>query len=407
MTAIDAKVPSDSPLQGVRVLEIAQYIAGPMAGQQLADYGAEVIKVERPGGGDPFRTYAGGRNIPNYGYNFRAFNRHKKSLVIDLGSPDAREIIKRIAADVDIVLENFRPGVMDRLGIGYEALKEINPNIIYCAVAGFSGDGPYRNRPAFDTVGQALSGMLYLFSDPVNPRMRGPTVADQVTAMQAATAMIAMLRAKERTGEGGRIDISMVDAAASFMPDVYAGYTDAEVEATSESRVAASQACIMPCADGKVIAVQLGGLDKAFTILIEELGCPELADDPMCLTRVERSTNWTQIVDTLRPYFKAQPVSHWMARFMERGVPCSEVLTISEAVKCPEVVHSGIFEEREHPVAGAMTMMRRPARINRSRGPSQDFPPLLGEHSEAILRDFGYGGEEIAKMLADGLVVNL
>ncbi|HKX79029.1 MAG TPA: CaiB/BaiF CoA-transferase family protein [Novosphingobium sp.] len=405
MTDTNAKVPIDSPLQGVRVLEVAQYIAGPLAGQQLADFGAEVIKVERPGGGDPFRTYAGGRNIPNYGFNFRGFNRHKKSLVVDLGSPEAREIVKRVAAEVDVVVENFRPGVMDRLGIGYEALKAVNPNIIYCAITGFSADGPYRDRPAFDTVGQALSGMLYLFTDPENPRMRGPTVADQVTAMQAATAVLAMLRAREHTGQGGRIDISMVDAAASFMPDVYAGYTDADVLPTSETRVAASQAGLMACGDDKIVAVQLGGLDKAFSLLIEELGCPELAEDPRFVDRVVRSSNWSVLTDLLRPYFRKQPAAYWLARFLDRGVPCSEVLTIAEAVECPEMVHSGIFEKREHPVAGPMTMMRRAAQINGSRGPSQDFPPLLGEHSEAILRDLGYSEEEVSKMVADGLIV--
>lgn len=404
MTTSTNDIPMSSPLQGVRVLEIAQFIAGPFAGQQLADYGAEVIKIERPGGGDPFRTYVGGKNIPDYGCNFRAFNRNKKSLVLDLSAPEAGDVVKRIAATVDVVLENFRPGVMDRLGIGYEALKAVNPNIIYCAVSGFSADGPYRDRPAFDTVGQGLSGILYLFTDPEDPRMRGPTVADQVTAMQAATAILAMLRAKERTGQGGRIDVSMIDAAASFIPDVYASYTDADRVVTSEARAAMSQAFVTPCRDGKLIAVQLASLQKAFVAMVEELGCPELAKDTRFADQADRRANWSQFVDVLRPWFKAQPVAHWIARFTESGVPYSEVLTIPEVMECPELVHSGLFETRDHPDAGPMTMMRRSARINQSRGPSQDFPPLLGEHSETVLRDAGYTQEEIARMAAGGLV---
>lgn len=402
MTATEPEVPTDSPLRGIRVLELAQYIAGPLAGQQLADFGAEVIKIERPGGGDPFRTYAGGRNVENYGFNYRAYNRNKKSLVLDLGTAEGQQVVKRLAAGVDVVLENFRPGVMDRLGIGYEALRQINPRIIYCGISGFSADGPYRNRPAFDTVGQALSGILYLFLDSENPQLRGPTVADQATALQAATAIMAMLCGRHRNGAGGRIDITMVDAAAAFIPDVYAGHTDAGVAVLPESRVALSQAFVMTCADGKLLAVQLGGLDKAFFSLIGELGCAAVADDPLFHVRRDRSANWSRLVDILRPYFAKQPRSHWMQRFFEIGVPCSEVLTIPEVIECPEVVHSGLFETREHPQAGAMTMMKRPARINQSRGPRQSFPPLLGEQSEAILRDVGYTDDEIAAMRAAG-----
>lgn len=402
MSAINPKVPTDSPLQGIRVLEIAQYIAGPLAAQQLADFGAEVIKIERPGSGDPFRTYAGGRNIENYGFNYRAYNRNKKSLVLDLSKADALQVVKRIAASVDVVLENFRPGVMDRLGIGYEALRQINPGIIYCAVSGFSPDGPYQNRPAFDTVGQALSGILYLLLDSNNPQMRGPTIADQATALQAATAIMAMLCGKQRNGQGGRIDITMMDAAAAFIPDVYAGHTDAGVAVLPTSRVALSQAFVTSCADGRLIAVQLGGLDKAFFNLITELGCPTLPNDPLFHTRLDRAANWEQLVDTLRPYFAAHPLHHWMQRFFELGVPCSEVLTIPEVFECSEMIHSGLFETREHPQAGPMTMMKRPARINQSRGPKQSFPPLLGEQSESILRDLGYTDDEIAGMRGAG-----
>lgn len=403
---MNEKVAIDNPLEGVRVLEVAQFIAGPMAGQQLADYGAEVIKIERPGGGDPFRTYVGGRNIPDYGCNFRAFNRNKRSLVLDLSAPEARDVIKRIAAEADVVVENFRPGVMDRLGIGYDALKAVKPNIIYCAIAGFASDGPFRDRPAFDTVGQALSGILHLFTDAENPHLRGPTVADQVTALQAATAIMAVLRAKEVTGEGGRIDLSMIDAAASFIPDVYAGYTDTGNAPTSGSRAAMSQACLMSCADDKLIAVQLGGLQKAFLTLIEELGCPELAGDPQFAEQAERRANWEHFTATLRPFFKLQPVSHWIERFIARGVPFAEVLTIPEALEHPEMVHAQLFETRDHPKAGPMTMIRRSTRINGSRGKEQLFPPLLGEHSNAVLRDYGYSSADIDRLVEAGTVVD-
>ncbi len=397
---IKPDVPMENPLEGVRVLELTQYIAGPMAGQQLADYGAEIIKIERPGGGDPFRVYDGGRNVPDYGYNFRAFNKNKKSLALDLSAPDAANVIKRIAADVDVVIENFRPGVTDRLGIGYEALKAVNPNIIYCAIAGFAADGPFAKRPAFDTIGQALSGILYLLIDPEHPTMRGPTIADQVTAMQAATGILAMLRAKERTGKGGRLDISMVDAAISFIPDVIASVTDAQKEPTAVSRVANSQAFIMRCEDDKLVAVQLGGLSKAFVDMVTALGRADLCTDERFNEAYARRQNWETFVEELRPAFAAKPSTHWATALPAVGVPLCEVLTVSEVIQQPEVVHSGLLDVRDHPVAGSMAMVRRPTLINKSRGPDQKFPPRLGEHSRTILQDLKYSAEEIEEMFA-------
>ena len=234
--------------------------------------------------------------------------------------------------------------------------------------------------------------------------MRGPTVADQVTGLQASNAIMAMLRAKQKSGEGGRIDISMIDAAASFIPDVYAGHTDAGVAMEPEARAASSQAFVMPCADGKLIAIQLGALDKAFFSLVEVLGRPDLLQDPLFSTREARVANWPHLLDVIRPLFKTQPRDAWMPMLLDKGVPCSEVLTIPEVITCAEIVHSGLFESREHPAAGPMTMIKRAARINNSRGPAQAFPPLLGEHTEAVLRDVGYSEDDIRRMSSAGTV---
>jgi len=404
MTAPQDNAPrAEGPLHGVRILEIAQYIAGPFAGQQLADYGAQVIKIERPDHGDPFRVYAGGRNIEDYGFNFRAYNRNKLSVTLDLQKPSARDVFKRLAQQADVIIENFRPGVMDRLGLGYTTLQSTNPGLIFCSITGFSPDGPYSGRPAFDTVGQALSGMMHMFTDPDKPRVRGPTIADQATALQACSAILSALYAKSRTGKGARLEISMLDASISFVPDAHCAYTDTGVDVSSETRAAVSQALVMRCSDG-LLAIHLGGVEKAWRSLAEVIGQPELADDARFRERGERSRNWNVLLDVLAPIFARKSRYHWQERLNERDVTCAPVLTVSEVGRDADVRHSGLFQQFEHPEAGPMAMLRRAARIDGSRGPDQLAPPLLGEHTDSVLREYGYSDANIDALRSAGAI---
>ena len=394
---------SESPLRGIKVIELTQYIAGPFAGQQLADFGADIIKIERLGSGDPFRNYVGGRDIQDYGIHYRSYNKNKKSVTLDLQKPEGRDIFRRLAASADVVLENFRPGVMDRLGIGYEALKELNPGIIFCSVSGFSADGPYHDRPAFDTVGQALSGMLYTFVDPDQPKLRGPTLADQATGLQAAIAIMAALYGRSVSGTGARIDISMVDASVGFVPDFHSFYTDAGVAMEPDFRASMSQAFIMRCADG-MISFQLAGLEQAWGGLCRAVGRPDIAEDPRFAQRLTRVQNWSKLLDVMRPIFLQHTRRYWEEQLGAEGIPYAAVLSIPEVHEDPEVKHSGIFEQVEHPLAGTVTMLRRPARIDRSRGPQQSLPALLGEHTESVLQDAGYSREEIEGLRSIGAI---
>jgi crotonobetainyl-CoA:carnitine CoA-transferase CaiB-like acyl-CoA transferase len=404
MTAMASPRPrADSPLQGVKVLEATQYIAGPFAGQQLADFGADVVKIERPGCGDPFRIYTGGKSTPNYGHNYRAFNRNKKSLVLDLQNPQASDVFRRLATKVDVVLENFRPGVMDRLGIGYEALSKINPRLIFCSVSGFSSDGPYRDRPAFDTVGQALSGILYTFIDPEAPILRGPTLVDQATALQASNAIIAALYGRNATGVGARVDVTMIDASVGFVPDLHVRFTDDGLGTDSETRAAVSQAFVMRCSNG-VIAFQIGAIERAWIGLCKAMGRLELANDPRFNSREARVNNWQQLIDTLRPIFLAQTRSYWEQHLANEDIPSAPVLSVPEVQDDQEVKHSGLFEPFEHTAAGPMVMMRRVARINGSRGAAQAPPALLGEHTDSVLREAGYSDAELAALRASGAI---
>jgi crotonobetainyl-CoA:carnitine CoA-transferase CaiB-like acyl-CoA transferase len=378
-----ASIPTpESPLAGITVIEVGQFIAGPLASQLLADLGARVIKIERPGVGDPFRLFVTEPRMDGYGHNFLAFNRNKESVAVDLQKPEGIAVMRRLVAQADVLLENFRAGVLERLGLGYEALKAINPRLVYCAISGFSEDGPYRDRPAFDTVGQALSGMLYLFTDPADPRMRGPTIADQATAMQASNAVLGALFGRERSGKGAKIEISMIEAAIHFMPDAFTALTESNIDMQSETRTSYSHAFVLRCADDKLLAIHVGGPDRLWDALCAAVDDPNIGDNPLFRKRQSRKRSRAE----------------WLKRLADHDVASAEINTVADAVSDAEVVHLGLFEKRTQPGYGEMTMLRRAPRINGAREPQQKMPPLLGEHTRAVLEELGYDEGALAAL---------
>ncbi|HKY81457.1 MAG TPA: CaiB/BaiF CoA-transferase family protein [Sphingobium sp.] len=384
--------PAAGPLAGIKILEVTQYISGPFAGQQLADAGAEIIKVERPDAGDPMRNYASGK-APLYGPNFTAINRNKRSVTLDLQSPDGVTAFKALAERADVVLENFRPDVMDRLGIGYEALRATNPKLVYCSIAGFAIDGPYGRRPAFDTIGQALSGLLYLFTDPEKPSLRGPTLSDQVTGLYAANAIQSALIERFRTGVGKRIDVSMLDATMSFIPDAFACYTESGLEWDSEFRAAMSHSLVLSCANDELVAVHLAGPEHMWVRFAQAIGRPDFVDNARFKPRPVRIDNWNVLIDELRTIFAQHSRAEWVERLVAADVPVAEVLRIPEVLENEGVRHAQMFETVEHPVAGPVTLMRRAARFDGERGPPQRPAALLGEHSAEVLAEIGFATE--------------
>lgn len=392
---------SVAPLAGINVLEVSQYISGPFAGQQLADAGANVIKVERPEGGDPMRNYASGK-APLYGPNFTAINRNKRSVALDLQNPHGVLAFRALADWADVVLENFRPDVMDRLGIGYEALRKSNPKLIYCSIAGFAHDGPYARRPAFDTVGQALSGLLYVFTDPEKPTLRGPTLSDQVTGLFASNAIQSALIERMRTGVGRRIDVTMLDATMSLIPDAFACYTESGIEWDSQRRAAMSQSLVLSCKHNELLGVHMGGPERLWLRFVEAIERTELASDARFTPRDLRIQNWSALIDELRPIFEKRTRAEWMQRMIAADVPAAEVLRIPEVLENEGVRQARLFETIDHPLAGPVTLMRRAARFDGDRGAPQRAPALLGEHTDEVLAEIGFMAGGVGSAAAVG-----
>ena len=393
-----------SPLKGIRVLELGQFIAGPYAGLQLADLGATVVKVERPQGGDAFREFGFAAAAKGYSHNFCAFNRNKLSLTLDIGSPGGQQAFRRMARQADVVLENFRPGVMKRLGFDYDTLRSANPRLVYCSIAGFADDGPYRERPAYDAVGQALSGLLSLFVDPKDPRTLGPTLSDQVSGMQACMGVLAALYEREKTGRGARVEVTMVDASMALIPDAFTAYTHAGHVMGPESRAAVSLSFAFACADGKLLAIHVSSMEKFWRALLDAVERPDIGEDARFRDRMGRIKNYEALVQALRPVFAARPRADWAQKLAAHDVPAAVVHTIPEAMEEPEVRHLGMLHELDHPRYGRRIAMRRASRIDGERETDPLPPPALGEHTDRVLGEFGFAANEIMELRAAGAI---
>jgi crotonobetainyl-CoA:carnitine CoA-transferase CaiB-like acyl-CoA transferase len=390
-------------LQGVRVLELGQFIAGPYAGLQLADLGAEVIKIERPGSGDPFREFGIGSRVPGCSHNFAAFNRNKRSLALDINTPRGREVFLTAARTADVVVENFRAGVMNRLGLGADGLRAANPRLICCSIAGFAEDGPYRDRPAYDAVGQAVSGLLSLMVDPQDPRILGPTISDQVSGMQACLGILAALHERARSGVGARVEITMVEATLALIPDAFTAFTEGRAVLGPESRSAASLSFCFACGDDRLLAIHVSSTEKFWRGLLAAVERPNLGEDPRFVDRPRRVRNFQALVDELRPLFASRPRDAWMERLAAHDVPAATVNSIPQAMQDAEVSHLGMFHRLEHGKHGPTTAMHRAVRIDGAREAQGLPPPALGEHTEQVLRELGYAPGEIEALLRAGI----
>lgn len=367
-------------LRNIRVVELGTYITGPAAGMHLADLGADVIKVERPGSGDPFRAFKGGLYSPHY----QTYNRNKRSIALDTKDEADRAVFHELIAGADVFIQNFRPGVAEKLGAGEEELRAINPRLVYCAISGFGTSGPAKDRPAYDTVAQAASGFLRLVTPPTNPRVIGPALADALTGQYAAMGILAALLERGDTGKGRRLDISMLEAMTHFNLDSFTHYFSEGEVMGPLSRPTVSQSYTFECADGKWIAFHLSSPPKFWEGLLEATGKQELDDDPRFAERTGRIEHQDELIDILTPVFKTQTRDTWCERFLAAEVPHSPAYDSNEALDDPQAKHLKIAVSAEHAEMGAFTTVRPPYNFDGKAATSVLPPPTLDEHGAEI-----------------------
>lgn len=371
-------------LDGILVIELGTMITAPLAGMMLADLGARVIKVEHPNGGDPFRAYRGDLYSPH----FVAYNRNKESIQLDLQSEAGQDNLHRLIQRADVLLDNYRPGVLDRLRLDDDTLSHLNPGLIRCSITGFGDDGPYRDRPAYDSVGIAMSGLASLLLDPEEPNAAGPTIADNVTGMYACYGILGALVSKAKTGKGARVTTNMLESTIAFIPDAFANFARLGIVGDPHTRVATSQSYAFVCADGRMVAVHLSSPDKFWKGLLAAIGRPELADDARFCTRDARVTQYAALKSELADAFRTQPRAEWCRRLEAQDVPHAPIWSVEEVIDDPQVRHLGTFCDMQHAEQGQVAGIQRPVLIDGERGPNRMAAPTLGEHSAAIAREF-------------------
>jgi crotonobetainyl-CoA:carnitine CoA-transferase CaiB-like acyl-CoA transferase len=372
------------PLQGIRVLDMGTFITGPAAAMLLADMGAEVIKVEQPETGDPFRAFDGDLYSPH----FQTYNRNKKS--IELNTKDEADLAKcdELVASADVFIQNFRPGVAERLKVDHRRLQAINPRLIYVDISGFGSDGPNRDRPAFDTVAQASAGFLRLLVNPEHPRVVGPAIADAITGFYAALGVCAALYEREKTGKGRHIETSMFEALCHFNLDDFQHYLAVGQVMGPYSRPHVSQSYVFECADGGWIALHMSSPPKFWDNLAKAMGVPDMLARPEFESRPARIRNYEGVIQFLAPIFKSQPRAHWEERLAALEVPHSPILNSKEVIEGPLGQHHQILSEAESP-RGTFRTIRFPLRFDGEVERAVTAPPELGADNEEYLGKAG------------------
>jgi crotonobetainyl-CoA:carnitine CoA-transferase CaiB-like acyl-CoA transferase len=367
-------------LKDIRVVELGTYITGPAAGMHLADLGADVIKVERPGTGDPFRAFKGGLYSPHY----QTYNRNKRSIALDTKKPEDLATLHDLVATADVFIQNFRPGVAEKLGAGEEELRKIRPDLIYCAISGFGTSGPSRDRPAYDTVAQAASGYLRLLTPPTNPRVIGPAIADAVTGQYAAMGIMAALLERAKTGKGRRLDISMLEAMCHFNLDSFTHYYSVDEVMGPLSRPVVSQSYTFACKDGKWVAIHMSSPTKFWEGMLAATGQEQLKDDPRFAERMERIKHQDDLIEILTPVFLQKTRDAWCDLLLENEVPHSPAYDSNEALEDPQAQHLNIKIAAPSAELGTFTTVRAPYNFDGSPELNVLAPPLLDEHGAEI-----------------------
>jgi len=394
------------PLDGIKVLDLTRHMAGPFATQMLSDFGADVIKVESVPYGDPSRR-TGTAFVGDESGLFLIWNRGKRSLAIDMRTPAGKESVRRLAEQADVLIENYRPGVADEIGLGYEALSEVNPGLVYISLSAFGSSGPWAEDPGTDPVVQAMSGVMSVTGEADGgPLLIGVPIADYAGAMTGAQAAMLGLLARERTGRGQKVEISMLYALISALTTRLASHWFAGEQpmrhGSQHSVVAPYQA--FRTADGWAVAGVWGAGD-AWPRFCEAIDRLDLVDDPDFDTNEKRVANRTALNAILDPVFLQRTTADWRDRFHDARALYGPIYSIPEAVTQEQVRHAGFVTEVDHPTLGPIPQLRPAIDLLETPGDIAGPPPLLGEHSFEVLEEIGYTREELDQMAADGVLL--
>ena len=394
-------------LEGVKVLDLTNVLSGPFASLHLALLGAEVIKIENPKEGDLARKLG---IVPEFnkilmGTSFLAQNCNKKSVSLNAKSPEGKAIFKRLAQDADVVIENFRPGVMNRLGIGYDVLKELNPKLIYCAISGFGQTGPDADKPAYDQIIQGLSGEMAINGDErLNPLRAGFPVCDTVGGLNAAFAVMAALFHRERSDEGQFIDIALLDSIMPLMGWVAANLLigDSEPVVMGNDNFTAAPSGTFKTQDGFINIA--ANKQEQWEAVCEVLGTPELKTDPRFQERDTRKKNRKVLTPLLEARLAERTTAVWVRLLNDQDVPSGEILGLGDALRQPQIQHRGVLQKIATPGVGEIEVFGLTALFEKSSGKVETPPPTLGQHNQEILGRLGLGETELAELKSKGVI---
>lgn len=404
------------PLSHIKVLDLSRVLAGPWAGQVLADMGAQVIKVERPGAGDdtrvwgpPFLKDAEGRETREACY-FLAANRGKRSVTLDISKPEGQDIVRRLAADADIVLENYKVGTLKKFGLDYESLKAVKPDLIYCSVTGFGQTGPLAKLPAYDFMIQAMGGLMSVTGERDGepgggPQKVGMPIIDVMTGMWTAVGVLAALSQRDRSGKGDYIDLAMLDVMVATIANQGMNYL---VSGKTPRRMGNKHPNIQPqdvftCSDGKQMVLAVGN-DGQFASFCEAVGAPELARDPRYALNSDRVVNLQPLMEFITAEIGQRDRPEIIGLLRRHGVPCSPINNIAEILEEPQIQHREMLRYLKHPTAGQVPQIVSPLKFQQMPLEFEDAPPLLGADTAAVLEDLGLDAAQIDALRARGVV---